>query len=314
MQFKLFIIPFNKEYYFSKLGFIYFELKNDLKAVSAFEKSQSFHNGSNASISKFNWFYLGYCYLNIGYFNKAISNFECYLLFDNNNIEVLENIGRCYQYLYEWDRALEYFNKAIKMDSDSIGLKLVYSAILYELKRYAEAIQKLTEIQSYNLNSIETEFLEALKCKYNGNTKEAAELLFKVVEKIENDSSIVMKTFQIDFNLMLARFQKEANDLKGTIKTLEKTFKKQPFDLWLINDLAVEYAEQNLKLDYALRLIERPLKYQPFNSFFLDTKGLILLKMSRIEEASLLFQKSIELNPNCMDTKKHYNELATKKT
>ena len=77
-------------------------------------------------------------------------------------------------------------------------------------------------------------------------------------------------------------------------------------DLWLINELAMEYADQNVKHEDALNLINSALKYEPLNSIFIDTKGWILFKMNKKEEAKMLFQKSLNLNPNYKDAKEHY--------
>jgi hypothetical protein len=40
----------------------------------------------------------------------------------------------------------------------------------------------------------------------------------------------------------------------------------------------MEYADQEIKLDEALPLIDKALVYQPENSIFMDTKGWILLR------------------------------------
>ncbi len=109
--------------------------------------------------------------------------------------------------------------------------------------------------------------------------------------------------------MLLATFQKENEDMKGALSTLETLYEKNPYDLWLINELVMEYADQNLKVEEALNMIDSVLKYQPRNSIFIDTKGWILLKMNKTEEAKKLFQKSIDLNPNNKDAKKHYNML-----
>jgi tetratricopeptide (TPR) repeat protein len=59
----------------------------------------------------------------------------------------------------------------------------------------------------------------------------------------------------------------------------------------------MEYAEQSLKLDKALELIEQALENQPENSVFLDTKGWVLHKMGRTKEALEFTQRSLNLNP-----------------
>ena len=95
------------------------------------------------------------------------------------------------------------------------------------------------------------------------------------------------------------------------INILEKAYEDNSKDLWVINQLAMEYADQEIKLDKALELIDKALIYQPENSIFIDTKGWILYKMGRKEESKLEIEKSLALNPDCKDTQKHYKKIMT---
>lgn len=312
VQLKIIVIPLFNEHHYSSLGFIYFELGKDLKSIVYFEKSQSLHNGTNPNLTRFNCFYLGYCYLNTGYFKKAIKNFEIYLLFDKSIADIFINIGECYEYLYEYEKALDFFCKALSIEKHSFLLQIELSEIMHKLNRNEEAIKLLGNMEDGDTNPILIDLLHALKSKYNGEVSKACEFLISIIEKKMYASFVQENDFQIDFNYMLAKFQKENGDSKGALKTLEKVFKNNPGDLWIINDLVVEYAEQNINLDYALNLIEKALRYQPYNSYFIDTKGMVLSKLGRDQEALVLFEKSLELNPNCKDTINHYNELSNK--
>jgi Flp pilus assembly protein TadD len=110
---------------------------------------------------------------------------------------------------------------------------------------------------------------------------------------------------------MLCRYQREYGDLKGVLSTVGKVFEENPNDLWVINEVAIEYADQEIKLEEALKLINKALMYQPENSIFIDTKGWILYKMGREEEAKLEIEKSLALNPDCKDTQEHYKVIMT---
>ncbi len=67
----------------------------------------------------------------------------------------------------------------------------------------------------------------------------------------------------------------------------------------------MEYADQRTKLEKALTLINRALEYQPDNSIFLDTKGWILFKMGKNEDAMNFFKRSIDVNPNNREAIEH---------
>lgn len=112
-----------------------------------------------------------------------------------------------------------------------------------------------------------------------------------------------------DCYVLMARYQREINGRAGVINSLKKTFENNPTDIWLSNELAMEYADQEIKLDEALAMMEKALMYQPDNSVFLDTKGWILFKMGK--KAKREIEKSLALNPDCKDTKEHYNLMLT---
>lgn len=76
-----------------------------------------------------------------------------------------------------------------------------------------------------------------------------------------------------------------------------------------MNALAFAYAEQDILLDKADRLITCALGYQPYNSFFLDTKGWILHKMGKSVEAEKLVAESLELNPKSETPLDHMNSI-----
>jgi len=50
--------PTPEEDYYSRLGFLYFELGKFRKGISALLKSEEAHDRRELSLSKFNWFYV----------------------------------------------------------------------------------------------------------------------------------------------------------------------------------------------------------------------------------------------------------------
>jgi len=48
------------------------------------------------------------------------------------------------------------------------------------------------------------------------------------------------------------------------------------------------------------------LRYQPENSIFLDTKGWVLFKLGRRDEAKAVLERCLELLPNYEDAREHY--------
>jgi tetratricopeptide (TPR) repeat protein len=61
------------------------------------------------------------------------------------------------------------------------------------------------------------------------------------------------------------------------------------------NFLAYCWAQKGERLDEALALIEESLKSEPKDPAYLDTKGWILLKMGRVDEAKSVLTKALDL-------------------
>jgi tetratricopeptide (TPR) repeat protein len=296
--------PTPEEDYYLNLGTTYFYLEKYYKAISLLEKSEKSHNHQDSSYSRYNFFYLGYCYLNVGNFVKAVKYFEKYLRFNNNDLAVLADIGWCYMLINRPSDALETYLRGAKMETNSPIWHIECAQILMELNRADEALQHLELAEAKMRDSNVLEIIKSLKYKIEGRLDESIEALKSVISKIHpNGLSLIPK---LDCYIMLSRYQREYRDIRGVLSTVEKVLEDNPTDLWVINEVAIEYADQGIKIEKTLKLINKALKFQPENSIFIDTKGWILYKMGKKEEAKLEINKSLALNPDCKDTQEHY--------
>jgi tetratricopeptide (TPR) repeat protein len=297
--------PTPEEDYYSRLGTIYFRLQKYRKAISKLDKSEKAHNYSDASYSKYNWLYLGYCYLNLGNFKKAVEYFEKCLRFKNGP-ELLEYVSWCYMLINQPLDALETCRRATKLHPDSSAYHMESAGILMELSRKDEALEELKLAEPKAKDANEREIIKSFEHKFEGRLDKAVEIMKCVILNMDTDPTALALKQKADCYVMMSRYQKEFNDLGGVLYSLEKALENNPTDMWIVNELAIEYADQEIKLDEALIMIERALAYQPENSIFMDTKGWILFKMGRNQEAKLELEKSLALNPECKDAKEHY--------
>lgn len=72
------------------------------------------------------------------------------------------------------------------------------------------------------------------------------------------------------------------------------------------NLLAYHYAQENKYLDKALALINIALQKNPSCYYFLDTKGCILLKLGKKQEAKKLFEKALQQAPHDKTLQEHH--------
>ena len=298
--------PTLEESHYSNLGTIYFELYKFRKAISAFEKSERAHDNQDSSFSKYNWYYLGSCYLNLGDFKQAARYFEKYLKFDRNNYEIISLIGWCYEMINEHEAALASYQRASELEPNVLEVYLERSRLLTELNRKEEAFELLKEIEPKFEDTLERKIIKAISYRINDDLKNAIHVLREVITKMEADKKYSEPYRYEDTYILLSKFLRESGDSKGALLTLESALEKNLNDLWLINSIAMEYADQNFNLEKGIKLINRALKYQPENPIFLDTKGWLLFKSGRKEQAIDIINKSLALNPNCEETKEHF--------
>jgi tetratricopeptide (TPR) repeat protein len=302
--------PTPGEDYYLRLGTIYFHLKKYRKAISKLKKSQRAHHYIDPSYSKYNWLYLGYCYLNLGNFAEATKYFENVLRF-NNDPELLGYVSWCYMLINRPSDALEVCRRAAKLQPDASAWHMESARILMELSRKDEALEHLKLADTKTQVADGRKIIKSLEFKIEGRLDKAIETIKDVILNMDTNPRTLMLKQKANCYVMMSRYQRDANDLGGVLYSLEKALEFNPKDMWILNELAMEYADQKIKLDEALTLINKALVYQPENSIFMDTKGWILFKMGRKQEAKLEIEKSLALNPESKDTHEHYKLMTT---
>ncbi len=297
------------ENYYLQLGTTYYHLGKFRKAIKLFERSEEAHNYRNADYSKYNSFYLGHCYLHLGNFVKTIEYFERCLRFKKNP-KLLGHVGYCYRMLSRPLDALGAFLQGEQLDPESWEWNTNCAFILMELGRKDESLKHLEQALMKAKDANERRIINSLGHKIEGRYAEAIEAIKDVISNLD-DSSTTSMFDKSNLYVMMSRCQNEINDRAGALNTLEKAFENSPTDTWVINELAMEYANQGINLDKALKLTNNLLKYQRDNSIFMDTKGWILFKVGKREEAKAEIERSLALNPECKETNEHYRLMLT---
>ena len=302
--------PTLEEDYYTKLAAVYFELEMYRKAITLFQKSEKSHANRDPSYTKYNLYYLAYSYLNLGNHIEAVRCFEGYRTFNLRDTESDMMLARCYYLLDRRQEALDTYLSYLDKESEPTHLHIECAKLLFELGRINDAHAQLDELVHSDCHPLLREVASGYKCKLDGNLDKACRMLKKVVSAARSCDS-GESTLQLeDLYTMLASFQRDCGDRAGTLITLEQAHMEFPYDRWLANDLAVEYAEQNVRLDEGIRLVDEALKYEPDNAIFLDTKGWLLFKKGALKDAKYTIEQSLQLRPDYPEAKKHHKTIA----
>ncbi len=298
-----------EEEFYLHIGTVYFDLGNYRKAISSYKKSEKAHNYRDGSFTKYNSLYLGYSYLNLGNYIKAIEWLETYKEYNRKNIDALNYLGWCYLLVNQPLKALETYSMVVELDPTNPVWNAECAKILIELKRNHEALKHIELAKSNARVPIENEFVRIIENMLASNYKGAIDASMQIIAELNNES--FHARFILDLYSSISLWQKKIGDMDGALNTLEQNLKNAPEYTWAKNDLAMEYADRELKLDTALNLINEAIEHQPDNSFFIDTKGWVLFKRGNRDEAKIEIEKSLELNPDCKETLEHYEIIKT---
>lgn len=211
-----------------------------------------------------------------GNYEKAIEAFNLVLEQDNNNPNVLNNIGLCYSKLAKDDLASEYFIKALSFNPKSVQTYINLADVYYRNKNIVEAINLLENgvtlmPQEIGLKHYLSRFYVE-DCRYDL----AMDQLFEILD-IDEDN--------IDAYWDLGNIQFELGDYDSAVENYENVLEKVTDNAVLYYQTAITY-EANDNVDKA---ISNHLKALAVNeNFHPSYKKLGILFMARNDNESAI--------------------------
>lgn len=229
--------------------------------------------------------------------------------------------------LIEWEgknlkSALENVNKALKKLSNFKRARLLKVEILIAANKKDEALKFLQGcLQKYPEDNSIIHTMILLK-RAGIQSVQLINVFENILKKNKNNKPIISALADLymekeDYKNSLNYTEKllslvKENVLKSKIlfqigyiyfmtgqknkveKTLKKAMSFKPTYPSVYNLLAYFYAENNKNLNEALNLIELALKVDPNCFYYLDTKGVVLLKLEKKDLAIEVFTKALE--------------------
>jgi tetratricopeptide (TPR) repeat protein len=122
------------------LGACYVRMDQLSEAKRAYEKALDLNKKDASTLYNY-----ALCAERFGNFLFAIQEYEHVIALDPNHWRALENIGRLYHRALRAEKALEYFDRALKVEPGNANLHLERANVLVTLKRTPEAKLELKE-------------------------------------------------------------------------------------------------------------------------------------------------------------------------
>ncbi len=220
-----------------------------------------------------------------GYFD-ALDYFEMAELIEPNS-ETYKYIGWTWHELEDFDTALEYFDKGLRLNSESFDLYLSKAYALSVIGKFDEALNNINQADKIKLGTFDVKACIAFLNLYKGEYEEAVK---GYDECILINPSIAACYFNKGYSLMeLGRYQ-EALDC------YDKAIEMEPNEVryfWRKGQCLYRFQKYN----EAIVEFDNALKLNSEAELIIEDKGNALLKLNKYKEAALEYKKAIKINP-----------------
>jgi tetratricopeptide (TPR) repeat protein/TolB-like protein len=221
-----------------------------------------------------------------------------YLEFDDQAPPLYDMLGRNYNGLYQYDRAIPEFEKALEI-YDNWGIKPPWVENYTNLGlAYHKTGQYRKEKNLYKKaeqNFPDDPFLiyrQAIISLTEGDSVAANRYIQKYIslrkDRLESEAAIATN---------LAFIYSETDNLDKAEDYFREALTLEPGISLRINNLAFFLIDKDRNINEGMDLIEKAIELSPDNYLYLDTKGWGLYKQGKYTEALEILEKSWELKP-----------------
>ena len=238
--------------------------------------------------------------------HKKLGNFEAELncldqaaIIDQNNFKPLQRAGEIHQTLGQREKAKSYYLEVLKINSDLVSTQYNLSVIYLEEKNIQAAISCLHYIVKIDSTYWKAQANLGYIYREQGRYK-------KSISSYKSALNFAPNNPQLQFNmgvsyLMISRFN-EAIDCFLMALSFDKNMAEA------YSNLGVARAGVGL-FSQALKDTNYAVSIRPNNVKFLRNLGSVLVKQNNLKEASVVYERALEIDPSSGDTHFEYSWL-----
>ncbi|MBE0432963.1 tetratricopeptide repeat protein [candidate division WOR-3 bacterium] len=219
---------------------------------------------------------LGFAHYKLGKPLAALNEFYIALRQDPSDTYSAFYLARIYLEQDEYDRARREIDSALRINPEFIELWIYLGFAAIEKGDYELAGHAFTEAAYRGADLAQVYYLlGAIKESQAANVD--AYFFYKKALTIEPGSISALQA--------LAGLASRIGRDDEAFQTFERIVEIDTVNAVALNYVGYTYAERNERLGYALALIDRALGIEPDNGYYLDSRGWVLYRMGRYEEA-----------------------------
>jgi len=250
-----------------------------------------------------------------GYYKQSIELFYKMLAKENDNIEILSELGNLYYLLQNHNRAIHYTNKALEVNENHINSLTTLRSIYKDNKEYEKASKIANKI--YVLTNSQEDLFEFLKLlnireKFNESTGfvdfiESTNVAFEIaysyyrLGKYDEAIEILNNTISDDllkkhYNL-LCKIYFETKQIEKAKEVLSKLESTETKDIEVLNYMGLAKLD-DLNINEAIECFRKVVDLAPQKAEYNYNLGQAYFLKGWLDEAKKYFVKSICLDAN----------------
>jgi len=247
---------------------------------------------------------LGLIYLRQGRIDDSIAELELIVKAWPDDDKSRYYLATAYEEKEDSASALEQFKRVPAASKYYISAQIHIAHLLTLEEQFDEAIQVLKSAMQQDDGKAELHLMLA-------SVYEAKEAYDEAIAVIQEALKTEEKNIDLLFRLGVLLDKK--GDKEASIEQMRKILDIDPDHADSLNYIGYTYAEQGVRLDEALALIQKALKIRPDSGYIIDSLGWVYYKQGAYDEAVHYLEKAAELTPDDPTINEHLGDAYRKK-
>jgi tetratricopeptide (TPR) repeat protein len=201
--------------------------------------------------------------------------------------------------------AVESFTLALTANPNSRPIKATRILLLYDLKDYPRAAQAAAEAQRQHPDDPQFPRLQASALYAGGDTTKAIDVLEGAARQFPRDTTTP---------LALADMYQRVKRFPDAERVLRQRIASDPNDTAALNSLGYMFANNNDRLDEAIRLLNQALQLKPGQAEYLDSLGWAHFKKGNLDDAERFLNEAVAKMPANAEVLEHVGDLHAKRS
>jgi len=247
---------------------------------------------------------LGLIYLKHGKLDESIEELNLIVSAWPEDHKSRYYLASAYEEKGEVEKALDHFRLIKKGSKYFINAQMHISYILDNQKKYDEAIDVLKK--AIEVDKKKTELYLMLASIF-----ETRKEYGKAIEVLEEGLIQDDKTIELIFRLGVVL--DKSGDKEKSLEQMRRILEINKDHADALNYIGYTYAEQGIRLNEAMELIQKALKIKPNSGYIIDSLGWVYYQKGMYDDALNSLEKAVSLTPNDPTITEHLGDVYFKK-